>query len=172
MKKKQLSKKDIKELNEALGVFGLDNFISKKSSVELIDDKLIFVDGKPFFFYAQKASALFGTPKSFGFHGFEDKIVPTLKLLLENNFLKKITVDMGAVKFVASGADIMRPGVVEIEDGIKKDEFVSIVDVNNKKPLAIGVALFSSEELREMKEGKVIKNVHYVGDEIWKQQKS
>ena len=33
--------------------------------------------------------------------------------------LKKIAVDMGAVKFVVSGADIMRPGIVEIEEGIE-----------------------------------------------------
>ena len=76
---------------------------------------------------------------------------------------------MGAVKFVTKGADIMRPGITEIEDGIQKDTFVTIIDQNNKKPLAIGKSLFNSEELRNTKEGKVIKNVHYVGDEIWNQ---
>ena len=149
MKRKQLSKKDIKDLNESLNVFGLQDFISKKSSVELVEDKIVFVDNKPFFFY------------------HNEKLVPTLKLLQENNFLKIITVDMGAVKFVAGGADIMRQGITEVEDNIKKDEIIAIIDTNNKKPLAIGIALFNTEELRNMSEGKVIQNIHYVGDEIW-----
>ena len=75
---------------------------------------------------------------------------------------------MGAVKFVVNGADVMRPGIVEIEEGIAKDEFVAVIDKNNKKPLAVGIALFSSEEMKGMNSGKVIKNIHYVGDELWK----
>lgn len=75
---------------------------------------------------------------------------------------------MGAVKYVISGADIMRPGVVEIESEIMSGDFVLIIDVNNKKPLAVGVALFGSAEMREMKTGKVVKNIHYVGDDVWK----
>ena len=75
---------------------------------------------------------------------------------------------MGAIRFVVNGADIMRPGIVEIEAGIKKDDFVAVVDKNNQKPLAVGIALFSSEEMKAMSSGKVIKNIHYVGDELWK----
>ena len=89
-------------------------------------------------------------------------------MLQERNVLKKITVDMGAVKFVVNGADIMRPGIVEIEEGILKDEFVAVIDKNNQKPLAVGIALFSSEEMKSMTSGKVIKNIHYVGDELWR----
>ena len=75
---------------------------------------------------------------------------------------------MGAVKFIVNGADIMRPGIVEIEAGILKDELVSIIDKNNQKTLAVGIALFSSAEMKGMSLGKVIKNIHYVGDELWK----
>ena len=75
---------------------------------------------------------------------------------------------MGAVRFVVNGADIMRPGIVEIQAGIEKDDFVAVVDKNNKKPLAVGIALYSSEEMRVMASGKVIKNIHYVGDELWR----
>ena len=94
-------------------------------------------------------------------------VVKTLKFLQENNVLKKITVDMGAVKFVVNGADIMRPGIVEIEDGIMKNDFVAVVDVNNKKPLAVGIALYDAYEMKGMKNGKAVKNIHYVGDELW-----
>ena len=75
---------------------------------------------------------------------------------------------MGAVKFVASGADVMRPGIKEIDPAIKKDDLVVVVDITHKKPLCVAHAQFSGEEMQKMGKGKVLKNVHYVGDEIWK----
>jgi PUA domain protein len=60
----------------------------------------------------------------------------------------------------------MRPGMKEMED-FAKGEIISIVDINNKKPLAVGMALFSSEEIKLMQGGKAVKNLHYVGDKIW-----
>ena len=149
MKRTQLRSKDIsKELEH----FKIE--ISKKDQVELVEDehKIILLNKKPAFFYHQ------------------EKLVPTLKFLQENNCLKKITVDMGAVKFVVNGADVMRPGIVEIEEGISKEDFVAVIDKNNKKPLAVGIALYSSEEMKSMNSGKVIKNIHYVGDELWKRE--
>ena len=147
MKRTQLRSKD---LNQELEIYKVE--ISKKDQAELVEDKfkIILVNKKPAFFY------------------FNNLLVPTLKYLQENTILKKITVDMGAVKFVVNGADIMRPGIVEIEAGIAKDEFIVVIDKNNYKPLAVGIALFSSEEMKNMASGKVIKNIHYVGDELWK----
>ena len=147
MKRTQLRSKD---LNKELEAYKVE--ISKKDQAELVEDKfkIILVNKKPAFFY------------------YQEKIVPTLKYLQENIILKKITVDMGAVKFVVNGADIMRPGIVEIEAGIAKEEFIVVIDKNNHKPLAVGIALFNSEEMKGMASGKVIKNIHYVGDELWK----
>ena len=147
MKRTQLRSKDIsKEIEK----YALD--ISKKDQVELVEDKykIILINKKPSFFYHQ------------------ENIVPTLKLLQENNVLKRITVDMGAVKFVVNGADVMRPGIVEIEEGISKQDFVSVIDKNNKKALAVGIALYDSKEMKTINSGKVIKNIHYVGDELWR----
>jgi len=62
----------------------------------------------------------------------------------------------------------MRPGIVEIEDNINQNDFIMIIDVNNKKPLAVGIALLNSEEMRSATGGKVIKNIHFVGDELWR----
>jgi PUA-domain protein len=143
----------VKELNRQIEHLGVN--YHKKDQVVLLEDdkyKLIMVNKKPEFFY------------------YEEKIVPTLKLLQDKDILKKITVDMGAVKFVVNGADIMRPGIVEIEDGIIKDDFIVIVDVNNKKPLAVGIALLPTEEMRNATGGKVIQNIHYVGDDLWKRE--
>lgn len=146
--KKTLKNKEVKEfIKKIQDLFNLE--LSKKDKYEL-QDNLILINGVPKFFY------------------YEDKIVPTLKLILENNFLKKITIDMGAVPYAAKGADMMRPGITEIEDNIENNEVVAIVDETHSKPIALGITLFSGPEIKEMSKGKVIKNIHYIGDEIWK----
>jgi PUA-domain protein len=146
MKQKPLKAKEVNKL-----IPGLE--LSKKDNVVLVEDenyKIVTVNKAPYFFY------------------YEDKMVPTLKLLQTKDLLKKITVDMGAIKFVVNGADIMRPGITRIQEGIEKDEFIVIVDENHQKPLAVGIALLSAEEMEKASSGKVIKNIHYVGDDIWK----
>ncbi len=151
MKKKTLSNKEKRHLNDDISPFGFS--FDKKDVVEKLEDEkycVIEQDGEAVFFY------------------LEDRVSPSLRLLLkEKATLKAITVDMGAVKFVVNGADIMRPGIVAIDSGIAQDEFVVIVDAVNKKPLAVGVALFSSEEIESQSSGKVVRNIHFVGDEIW-----
>jgi PUA domain protein len=150
--KKQLSKSDIKQINQDLQKqYGVKDFFEKKAKVTYrTEPRLLMLDDEPAFFYQGEF------------------LIPTLKQLLKENFLKKITVDMGAIKFVADGADIMRPGIVAVEEGIKKGDFVSIIDQKNQKPIAIGQALFDDHEMREKDSGKVIKNLHYVGDHLWK----
>ena len=146
-----MSNKEIKQLNQQLKEFyGLDDFLNKKDEVELIEGeyKLISVNNVFCFFY------------------YKDKLIPALKLLLRNNFLPKIIIDMPAVKFIINGADVMRPGIKEIGD-FPKEAIIVIVDETHQKPLAIGQALFSSEEMKNLNSGKVIKNLHYVGDKIW-----
>jgi len=98
--------------------------------------------------------------------------IPVLTLLLENKVnLKTIVVDMGAVRFVANGADIMRPGITKIDPQIKKGELVKIVDEKNNRALAVGKAMFNSAEMEKKTSGKVIKNLHTINDDIWKFEK-
>ncbi len=97
-----------------------------------------------------------------------DGIFPTLKSL-DRIPLKRVVVDMGAVPYVANGADIMAPGVVSADEKITLGEGVVIVDERHSKPIAIGQALVPGAEMRGPK-GKVIKNLHYVGDEMWRLQ--
>ncbi len=78
-----------------------------------------------------------------------------------------ITVDMGAVRFVANGADVMGPGVVEADPGIVEGDFVWIRDIRNKRPLAIGKALVPAETIMRKDKGKVVSSLHYVGDKLW-----
>ena len=145
MKRVCLRSKDLQELVKA---YSFD--VTKKDLVELIDDRIILVNKKPSFFY------------------YEKKLVPTLQLLQEKELLKKVIVDMGAVKFLIGGADIMRPGVKEIDSTIEEGDFVVVLDINHKKALCVGIALVSAEQMQKQSSGKVIKNIHSIGDAIWK----
>jgi len=137
-----------KEVNKKLEIYELA--LKKKDTVELVDNKVLVINNVPSFFY------------------HKDHAVPTLRVLQTSpELLKKVVVDLGAVKHIASGADIMRPGVVEVDEGIKEEDFVAVVDEKTGTPLVVGIALYNSEEMKNLKEGKVVKNIHYVGDEIW-----
>jgi len=79
----------------------------------------------------------------------------------------KIVVDMGAVPYVCKGADLMAPGILSINDEFEQNSLVIVVDERHVMPLAVGVALLSSEEMKTIKRGKTVKILHYVGDKLW-----
>ena len=96
------------------------------------------------------------------------RLIPFLTALIDGVIkLPKVVVDMGAVKHIVNGADVMAPGIVRIEGDFAKDDVVVVVDEKHGKPLCIGIALLSKAEIEGMSKGKVIKNLHYVGDKIW-----
>lgn len=151
---KQLNKQDVEQLNAGiLTVTGKTDYFGKKDQLREFEK-----DGKK----------LILREKDITFFMHEGKPVPTLKLLLKEALLKIVTVDMGAVKFVAGGADVMRPGIKAIDAGVNLGDFVVVVDETHKKPLAVCQALFSGDDLMKMEKGKVLKSVHHVGDELWK----
>jgi PUA domain protein len=97
-----------------------------------------------------------------------DKPSLTLKALIKYNPEKRyVTVDKGAVKFVCNGADIMAPGVVDADSSVKKNDLVWVRDETHKKPMAVGIALMSAEEMINAKKGKAVLSMHYIGDKIW-----
>lgn len=98
----------------------------------------------------------------------EGGLLLTLHGIMELSPSKKfVTVDMGAVKFLANGADVMSPGIIDADMNIEKDDIVYVQDVNHKRPLCVGRALHSGEEMVKGSSGKSIKTMHYVSDEIW-----
>src|SRR3972149_7857358 len=103
MKLTTYSKKELKDLNGQLMLqYGCEVF-DKKDSVVLQDEEIILRNKDPAFFFHEK------------------KLVPLLKFILKHNFsrhMKTCVVDMGAIKFVCGGADAMRPGIVQIAEGI------------------------------------------------------
>ena len=95
--------------------------------------------------------------------------IPILSLLLNDNLgLKTIVVDMGAIKFVTNGADIMRPGITKIEPTIKKGNIVRISDETHDRILAVGQAMLDADEMEKETSGKVVKNLHTIRDQVWK----
>jgi PUA domain protein len=92
-----------------------------------------------------------------------------LPFLSETEALEKfpsVTVDMGAVKFMCKGANLMRPGIKEFGE-FEKDKLVCIVEESQHKFLAVGKSMVSSAELENMDKGEIIKNIHYISDRFW-----
>jgi PUA domain protein len=130
----------------------LQDFVGVNGHVEFAESKtatIYLINNKPFF--ARK----------------DNMVLPTLGSEDITKILPQVTVNMGAVPHVCNGADIMAPGIVDVKGDFKQDGFVVVVDEKYQKPLAIGVALYDSEDLKGMKHGKTIENVHFVGDDLW-----
>lgn len=151
MRRRRLRKSEIRDLARSLEDFDFE--ITVKDKIERVEN-LILVNDAPCFFIIP---------------GPEEIFSPTLTLLIDRpGLLKRVVVNMGAVAFVgSSGADIMRPGIVEFDPDIRDDDLVVIVDERNHKPLAVGKSLYPADSLRSMETGKAIKNIHHVGDKIW-----
>jgi PUA-domain protein len=151
MKRKHLSKSEIKDLNQHIAQF---NFVfDKKDTIERISDNVIT-------YYMQNGKLAFIEK--------DGLCIPSLHLYIAQKIaIPKCVVDMGAIKFVIGGADIMRPGIVSIETDLPLGSLVVIVEVEHQRPLAIGKLLLDSNEITQMQKGKVVANLHYLGDSFW-----
>ena len=149
----RLKSKDIgKVLNELQQTFSCSLF-DEKSNVEtgvIEGTKMVFIDNRPCFFY-QDNNILFTL------EGLE-------KYKPKEHF---VVIDMGAVKFVTNGADVMTPGIVDADENICEGDQVWVCDEKNYKPLAVGIALMPGEQMKNEKKGKAIRIIHYVGDKLW-----
>lgn len=157
----EISRNELKKLKrvvrENLGEDFLEILNGKKFELVHTDKELnlLLIDSNPIFLL----------------EGHElETLFPTLNVFMNKDCrrLKNyVTVDMGAVGFVTNGADVMRPGIVDLDNEIEKNDFVVITEEKYGKPLAVGRALFSGRDILKMKKGKVVQNLHYVGDKIW-----
>ena len=149
----RLKSKEIKELISTLKNKYSSDFFDSNSSVEtgnLEEYKVIIVDN------------------DIDFIIIKDDIVFTLRGLYKYQPKEYfVVVDMGAVGFVTKGADVMVPGIVDADERILENDYVWICDETHHKPLAIGIALMTGEEMKNKQDGKAIKNIHFVGDKLW-----
>lgn len=150
---KKREQREILDLIESeLGSPIRDMDSSSRFELGILDEgtRILIMDGKIIFFEEN------------------ERFYPTLHALLDGSVsIPKISVDMGAVKFVVNGADIMRPGITHIEDGIEENTIVAIVDETHGKPLAVGVSKMSSEDMRVATKGKVVMSIHHINDDLW-----
>ncbi|MEM0350142.1 MAG: PUA domain-containing protein [Candidatus Caldarchaeum sp.] len=155
MKRRSLSASEFEALLPRLRVFLGDVNVKKVlkrgvDAVELEDVMVLSVAG--FFFVV-------------GNEWVVPALVDVNKPLIDR--LASVWVDMGAVPRVASGADVMRPGIVRMDVFQAGDEVV-VRDITHSKPLAVGQALMSSEKASALAKGKVVKNLHHIDDAAWK----
>ena len=146
------AKKLIDEMSKVMKV-QIKNVVGKNRKIELADfdeTKIFLFESKPLFAF------------------YKNRLVPTLIFEEALSLMPKIVVDMGAVPHICNGADIMAPGILEVKGKFREGELVAILDEKHKKLIAVGVALKDSEEIVKTKHGKVVKNVHFVGDKLWK----
>jgi len=147
-----LKEKDAKSLlREISEIFG-DTFFGAKPKIEVAEvprGEIFIVNGRP---------ALIRC---------EGSLMPALTFEELISDLPKVIVDMGAIPYVCNGADIMAPGIVGIEGEFKEGSLTAVLDEKHRKAIAVAKALFSSEEIRGLKHGKALKNLHYVGDSFW-----
>jgi PUA-domain protein len=150
-KRYHLKKKKLKEVEAKMGPYR--SLIPPEAKVEIIETnlpELILINDEPLIMI------------------LGNEPIPTLKgvlkMKIENRY---VVVDMGAVQFMAKGADVMSPGITEADPNIKEGELVVVVDETHRKPLAIGRSLISGKEMVESNQGKAVKTLHHIGDKIW-----
>jgi PUA-domain protein len=149
--KEKEAKKFLLEVSKTLGT-DIEQLLGSKTGVEVNETEIAEVflfDGRPLL--ARSDGELF----------------PTLYFEEFFSTAPKIVVDMGAVPYVCKGADVMAPGVVSIKGEFEENDLLLIVDERHGKPLAVGVALLSSEKMGTLDSGKIVKTIHYVGDKLW-----
>jgi PUA-domain protein len=149
--KEREAKALLTKASERLGL-DLEQFFKRKVDFEVVETdfaEIFLLNGEPLL--AKK----------------EESIYPTLVFNGYFAVAPKAVVDMGAVPYVCKGANVMAPGIMRYEGDFKRGAFVFVVDEKHGKALGVGEVLYDSEEARKVKQGIVIKNVHFVGDKTW-----
>ena len=136
----------------------IDQIFPQKSTVELIQ-----TDAGDTLYAINNTLKLFKSKEGY---------IPVLTLMLNNQVdLKTIVVDFGAIRYVANGADVMRPGITKIDPNIKKGDIVAIIEETKNRALAVGKAMFDAPDMESKSTGKVVKNLHTIQDSIWEFEK-
>jgi len=76
-------------------------------------------------------------------------------------------VDHGAIPFLLNGADCMAAGIHAACECIEVGDLIWIRDQEHGKPLAVGWARMSAEEMVAASGGKAVGTIHWIGDELW-----
>lgn len=151
--KHRIKRKDIRKIISELRDMFSNEFFTDKDLVEegyYKGKKIIFVNNEPCFM-------IHNNKIFFTLHGL-------IKYQPNKNY---VIIDMGAIKFITNGADVMSAGIVKADINIQRGDQVWICDERFNKPIAVGIALKNGNEMITETKGKSIENIHYIGDTIW-----
>lgn len=106
------------------------------------------------------------------------KLIPLMTIVLElyNKYgfsklasgFKYVLTDQGAMKPILRGADVMAPGIIDNNEFLRGDIVIVFANTGpSNVPIAVGEALKDSKDLDYSRRGKIIKNLHRIGDKIW-----
>jgi len=156
MEVRQISKKRYKEILKAIVGRGLNHRLPKTKNIKSIVVKgreLILVDDEPVII---NVGGIY---------------IPYIGSIDHFEGYGSVVVDKGAVKYIANGADVMRPGIVSYTS-FKANDVVVVKVEEYGNVIAVGLALVDSDMLPRMVKGKVVKNLHHIGDAVWRAGKS
>jgi PUA domain protein len=148
-----ISKREVGQLEEKLRQEWPAQSIPKKLEGVMVAD----VDSKGRIFIA-KSLIIVETKK---------RLVPGLNQEQVLSTFPAVKVNRGAIAHITNGADVMRPGIVGIEGVFLEGELVVVKDEVHNKALAIGISLIMSNSINKYDKGRVVENLHYVGDRLW-----
>jgi PUA domain protein len=100
-------------------------------------------------------------------------LFPTLRFLhmAGGNFMPKLQIDKGGIKFVLKGADVFAKGIVsnggKIFEPLGKDVPVQVQGEGKQLPFAIGITAQTTQEMMEVQTGVGITLLHHIGDDLW-----
>jgi PUA domain protein len=143
---RHLSNKEKKKIND----ISFPGYIIDKRDEITDDGDILYNNGEKMFIVVKRSKKEI------------KKIIPHLKNLIDEG-IPSVYVDRGAIPFLINGADIMRPGIQKFEN-FDEGDILIVRDEEYSKSLAIGEALFDSENMKSQKKGVSVKVLHCIGD--------
>uniref|UniRef100_UPI00006833A5 conserved hypothetical protein n=1 Tax=Thermoplasma acidophilum (strain ATCC 25905 / DSM 1728 / JCM 9062 / NBRC 15155 / AMRC-C165) TaxID=273075 RepID=UPI00006833A5 len=142
-----ISKKEAKRIWEQMSRYGID---ITGESLEVAAQKsasAYYIGGKPMVFQA-------------------GDLIPSVYLLNYRNPSRNIvTVDEGAEPHILNGSDLFAPGIVSMDDSIRKGDMI-FVKSSKGYFIAVGMAEMDAGEVMATKRGKAARIIHFPGDEL------
>ena len=88
--------------------------------------------------------------------------------------MSRVRCDKGAVKFLLKGADVMCPGLTssggDLSTPLGEGAPVAVYAEGKEHALAIGIMKLSTEDVKTVNKGVAVEVLHFVGDDLWKNQ--
>ena len=149
MRRYKLGKKELKKLKKIA-----ENWNINVKDCEVVEEgkrKIYFCYNLPYFIQ-------------------EDFIYPTVIALLNESEhrIKRVVVNMGAVKPIENGANVFAAGIIDADENIEEGDLVGVYDEKYNKPIAVGVAQMSGKYMKNLNKGLAIRNLSHIGDDLWR----